>query len=244
MKVLVVADIHANWPALRTVLAAEPDADRILCLGDLVDYGPQPVECVAWAQGLDRLHWVLQGNHDRAVGLDEDPRCSASYRDLAEATRRYTLGLLAPNAKSFLAGLQPLRFFRLPETRVVACHALPRDPLYCYLTESSPVWAWTAELAAANHPDLLFLGHTHLPMHKRFGRTQVINPGSVGQPKDGDPRSAYAVWQDGTVSLRRVAYDLEETVHAYRSSGLDQMTVQRLCAVLRTGGQLPSSPAF
>ena len=91
MKVLIVSDIHANWTALRTILAAEQDYDKILCLGDLVDYGPQPFECVGWAAAkFQEGGWFLQGNHDWSVAYNADARCSKPYAHLAEATRKFT----------------------------------------------------------------------------------------------------------------------------------------------------------
>ena len=76
MKLLILSDIHANWPALQAVLAAEPDADSILCLGDLVNYGPQPAECVRWAMGLNSTAKIIQGDHDYSVGHDQELQCS------------------------------------------------------------------------------------------------------------------------------------------------------------------------
>lgn len=89
MKCLILSDIHGNWPALRAVLAAESDADQILCLGDIVNYGPQPGECVTWAMGLSSPSRVIQGNYDRAVGFDDDPHCSPVYAVLAEVAARF-----------------------------------------------------------------------------------------------------------------------------------------------------------
>jgi hypothetical protein len=83
MNLLIISDIHGNWPALRAVLEAEPDVDRTLCLGDLVGYGPQPFECVAWAKGILPPEWIIQGNHDLAIGANADPRCPAAYAPLA-----------------------------------------------------------------------------------------------------------------------------------------------------------------
>ncbi|MGA9778319.1 MAG: metallophosphoesterase family protein [Verrucomicrobiia bacterium] len=133
MKVLIVSDIHGNWPALRTVLEAEPKFDQILCLGDLVNYGSQPVECVTWAQEIASDAIVLQGNHDRALGLNLDPHCSAAYETLAAATQEITERMLTPELKAFLAGLRPLRRFHLDKAKCFACHASARDPLYHYL---------------------------------------------------------------------------------------------------------------
>lgn len=99
--------------------------------------------------------------------------------------------------------------------------------------------SWESELLVANEPDFLFLGHTHLPMKTRFRRTLVVNPGSVGQPKHGDPRAAYAVWENGEVALCRIDYDFEETIWAYKGLGLEAGVLHSLSETLRTGGDLP-----
>jgi putative phosphoesterase len=239
MKVLIVSDIHANWPALQAVLAAEPDAGQILCLGDLVNYGPQPAACVSWAIKTLKPGWLLQGNHDRAVALDADPHCSPAYMVAADATQQVSSRALTGLMKKYLAALEPAQSFRLDGAKCMACHASPSDPLYHYLTEKSALTIWESELVRAGYPDYLFMGHTHLPMKTQFQRTLVVNPGSVGQPKHGDSRAAYALWEDGRVTLHRVAYDVEKTVRAYNGLGLEPHLVDALCAVLRTGGDLP-----
>lgn len=240
MKLLILSDIHGNWPALQAVLHAEPDADEILCLGDLVNYGPQPVECVRWAMQRLGPDWTIQGNHDRAVGRNEDPHCSGPYQPLAAATQEITARLLPQEMKQFLSGLEPLQRFQLGEAVFLACHALPSEPLYHYLSASTPLPLWESEVRIAGHPDFLLLGHTHEPLQTRVRKTLVVNPGSVGQPKDGDARAAYAVWQDGRVTLRRAAYDVEQTIRAYAGLGLDAHTVEVLAEILRTGGHMPS----
>jgi predicted phosphodiesterase len=242
MKVLILSDIHANWPALEAVLAAEPDAGQILCLGDLVNYGPQPAACVSWAIKALKPGWLIQGNHDHAVALDADPHCSPAYQVAADATQQMSRRALTGLMKKFLAAQEPARTFRLDGAKCMACHASPSDPLYHYLTEKSSMPIWESELVRAGHPDFLFVGHTHLPMKTQFQRTLVVNPGSVGQPKHGDPRAAYALWEDGRVTLHRVAYDVEKTVHAYDGLGLEPHLVDALCTVLRTGGDLPEQP--
>lgn len=239
MKILILSDIHGNWPALQAVLAAESEGDQILCLGDLVNYGPQPVECVTWAMKTLTSDWLIQGNHDRAVAMDEDPRASTPYKALAAATQRISEQALSPEMKQFLAGLQPLQRFKLDEAVCVACHAVPSEPLYEYFPHNSPATLWESELNGINYPDFLFIGHTHLPGKTQFRRTLIVNPGSVGQPKDGDPRAAYAIWDDGKVTLHRAEYDVEQTVRAYDGLRLDSHTLNILAEVLRTGGHLP-----
>ncbi len=242
MKILIISDVHGNWPALRAVLEAESDADRILCLGDLVNFGPQPAECVAWAKELVPPAWVIQGNHDRAVALNEDPLCSPRFAALAAATQLVSEKSLASELKEFLAELQPSRRFEWKGAKCFACHAIPSEPLYGCLAETAPSPLWNAEVAAAGLPDFLFLGHTHLPMETRLMKTLIVNPGSVGLPQHGDPQAAYAVWDEGVVTLRRVAYEVEETIRAYGQLGTAPDALAQLTEVLRTGkGPLPKS---
>ncbi len=103
MKLLIISDIHGNWVALQAVLRAERHVDHILCLGDLVDYGPQPVECVKWAMKEAGNAWLLQGNHDRAVATGEDPRCSLPYRHLARVTQEFSTRALIDECEHFWA---------------------------------------------------------------------------------------------------------------------------------------------
>jgi len=259
MKCLVLSDVHGNWPALQAVLAAERDADQILCLGDLVNYGPQPAECVAWAMKLNPPNLVIQGNHDRAFALGVQQRGTPLYQPLAEAMQSATNYLLTPKAKTFLAALKPLQDFQWNETSCVACHTIYAHPLsYNFAERDAPGWNRT-ELSRMEtdmillghpdllfvmlgHPDFLFIGNSHLPMVKKFYGTLVINPGSVGQPLGGDPRAAYAIWQDGEVTLCRAAYDVEETVRAFGLLDLVEHIKQQLVEGLRTGRCLANSP--
>jgi predicted phosphodiesterase len=112
MKILVLSDLHGNLPALQAVLEAASDVDQILCLGDLVNYGPQPAECVRSAMETLTPDWLMQGNHDGAVALNEGARSSAAYQALAVATQEASAPLLTPEMKQFLAGLQPLQRFQ------------------------------------------------------------------------------------------------------------------------------------
>ena len=136
MKLLVISDIHGNWAALQAVLKAEPNVDRILCLGDLVDYGPEPVACVGWAlrqQGSNTI--LVQGNHDWGVAEKKDPRASPLYRELAAVTQTYCLTVLSPKMQTFLRSL--------PSCCLLSSR---REPLLCVPrdTERTPVslYAW------------------------------------------------------------------------------------------------------
>jgi putative phosphoesterase len=237
MKLLILSDIHGNWAALTSVLQAEGDADEILCLGDLVNYGPEPAACVAWAMQTRDKSIFIQGNHDWGVALKKDPRSSPPFRHLAACTQAFTLKALSQEMTHFLAKLKPSHAFERFGKRCVACHATPSDPLFRYLrTREKDL---EQEITLAGSPDFLFFGHTHWPLLKQIGKTTILNPGSVGQPKDGDTRAAYAVWKDGKLELRRITYPIESTVEAYARTPLDTPDVESLVAVLRTGGSLP-----
>jgi len=238
MKLLLISDLHANWPALQAVLSAAPSVDGVVCLGDLVNYGPHPAECVRWARTETIPVWIVQGNHDRAIGRDEDPRCSAPYRPLAAVMQRYTAGHLDAKAKTYLAGLPATTTVALGRTRLFLCHATPSNPHYAYLPPDAAPARWEAELTAAGQPDFLLVGHTHLSFVFRVGRTTIVNPGSVGQPKGGDPRAAYAIWQDGRITLKRAAYDIEAVAADLVACAPAEVAAQ-LVGVLRTGGELP-----
>ncbi len=239
MKLLILSDIHSNWSALQSVLDAESDSDKILCLGDLVDYGPEPAACVAWAMQQCGKSFFIQGNHDWGVAWKKDPRSSPPFRHLTASTQAFSLKELSEEMLHFLRALKPVDSFEMLGNRWVACHAAPSDPLFRYLRTAEKDLEY--EVAVAGSPDFLLFGHTHWPLLKRIGKTTIVNPGSVGQPKDGDTRAPYAVWEDGKVELRRVAYPIEATVQAYARTPLASSDVESLITVLRTGGTLPST---
>ena len=237
MQLLILSDIHGNWPALSAVLAAEPQANGVICLGDIVNYGPHPVPCVDWVHDNTKPGWVVQGNHDRALGCDEGPRCSTPYRELAADMQRFTRRQISLAAKDYLARL-PTNTTQVLEGAVFfLCHAAPTEPLYAYIAPDDTKH-WERECKFAGRPNFLLVGHTHLPIIHRIGRTTIVNPGSVGLPKNGDPRACYALWRDGDVVLRRVAYDVQSTVRDLAECATPD-TALRLTQVLLTGGALP-----
>jgi len=228
VRVLVVSDIHGNWPALEAVAAVPHDS--VVCLGDIVGYGPQPGECLRWlrANGVE----IVQGNHDRALADDVPPRCRPDFEWLATAAAGIARRQLDDEEKAFLRALPRTRRLVLDGRRVLILHATPADPLYSYLPPD--VEHWRAAVAGLE-ADMLLVGHTHLPFHFQLDGVHVVNPGSVGQSKDGDPRAAFAVIEDGTPSLERTPYSIERTVEGLRAAGLEAPAFGALAALLRTG---------
>src|SRR5262249_9482800 len=213
MKILVLADIHANWPALPAI---RESCDASLFLGDLVDYGSNPVPCVEWVEA--RATAAVRGNHDHAVAQRIVPRGGSGFRQLAAATRPLQWEALTPRHLKYLARMPVTRHLRLDGTRFALYHATPRHPMDEYLLDD-PV-AGKARLEGIE-ADVVCVGHSHVQFHLQINGLQVLNPGSVGQPRDGDPRCAYAIIEDGMIQLRRVEYDIDATIAHLRGAGVN-----------------------
>jgi predicted phosphodiesterase len=212
MRALVLFDIHGSIDALSAVeaevLRGSHHIDEIWVLGDLVDYGPAPQDVIAWVRRSATR--VVRGNHDHAMGTGEDCRSSPLYHDLSVATRTYFRNRLPAEDIAYLAGLPLLSSVTWrPDRDVLLVHATPRDPLFEYIPIDSPVATWRAALEPVNSPEHVMVGHTHDQFMRQAGSTTVVNPGSVGLPKDGDPRAAFAIFDNGRIELWRVAYDTD-----------------------------------
>jgi putative phosphoesterase len=227
MRVLVVSDIHGNPAALEAI--QEP-FDVCLCLGDLVEYGPDPGPCIEWARQTGAI--CVRGNHDHGAAQNVDVFGATGFRYLTMATRKATLPKLSKADRRFLADLPTTRMLTLGGMRFLMVHASPRDPLDEYVPPDPA--AWEARLIGIK-ADFVLVGHTHLPYKLRAGSTTVVNPGAVGLQRDGDPRARYAVIEDGKVELKRVEYDVEAAVAAIQAADLDLPAKQQLTDVYRQG---------
>jgi len=232
MRALVISDLHANWPALEAVLAAE-SFDRLLVVGDLVSYGPHAPEVVDCVRQQAML--AVRGNHDEALAHWVDCRCAPSSKPLAEATRARHREQLTLEQIAFLGELPPTASTSLDGRTLFAVHASPHDHFYRYTLTPGVADQLLAEETDDVDAEYVLLGHTHLPMIRRVGERVVVNPGRVGQPRDGDPRASYAVIEDDQVTLKRAAYDIEQTVGDLRKLRLEEDVTNRLIAILRAG---------
>ncbi|MGO9010121.1 MAG: metallophosphoesterase family protein [Bryobacteraceae bacterium] len=227
MRVLIISDLHAN---LESVRALPTNFDRLWVLGDLVNYGPNPAEVIEFVR--ENAAIVVRGNHDHSVGFDEDPRCSARFRAMAEETRRYTRSVLSEEQRQYLRNLRLNATTAVERSRFFMCHAVPRDPLFEYRQEESPLWQ-ADEVGSGI--DIELVGHIHIPFRRFLERRMVVNPGSVGQPKHGRAEACYAIWQDGKITLESSAYDVEQTVEKLRRLPLSPAVFDDLAFVLRNG---------
>ena len=236
-RVAVISDVHGNRHALDAVLAAVADdkPDELWCLGDLVGYGPRPNECCRTVAGHADL--CLAGNHDLVVlgSLSID-----DFAGEAAAAARWTQDVLEPDAREFLTELRPSG----RRDEVALFHGSARDPVWEYVLSEEAAW-WTLEATPA---PLVLVGHSHVPLaigldgdvlaggvapsetvvELDAGRW-LLNPGSVGQPRDGDPRAAYLLLETGQLAtFRRVEYPIERTQAEIREHGLPESLAARL----------------
>lgn len=232
MRILLLADLHANLAALEA--AAVEGFDRLICLGDLVGYGPSPNEVIRFIK--ERAFVAVRGDHDNALALDVDCHCLPDQKALAEATLAYQRTLLSNEELDWLRALPGSVAFTLDGYRFAAFHATPRNPLFGYeITPELPDDQLREQIEGVK-ADFILLGHTHLPMVRGIGSRVVVNPGSVGQPADGNPETSYAIIEDGVVELRRAKYDLSETIDALRKLPLGSELIDQLLSILEQGG--------
>jgi diadenosine tetraphosphatase ApaH/serine/threonine PP2A family protein phosphatase len=238
MLVAVVSDIHANLAALEAVLAAidEDETDALWCLGDLVGYGPRPNECTQLMQ--ERAATCLCGNHDLAVRGTLD---LWEFSGDAGIAARWTRTVLSKEALAFLNSLDPAG----KAAGVALFHGSARDPVWEYVLSGESA---LTTLLLTEEP-LVLVGHSHVALQIRLERDELggglapagtelelagsrclLNPGSVGQPRDGDPRAAYLLidLEARTARFRRVEYDIERTQAEMEAAGLPAALAQRL----------------
>jgi putative phosphoesterase len=228
MRILLIADIHANWPALK---ALDEPHDVCVCLGDLVDYALEPGPCIDWVR--QHARYTVRGNHDHGVAQNVPVFGRNGYKFLTGATRQVTRERVSPEDIRFLAGLPVSLAVTLDDTRFLLVHASPRDPLDEYAPPNAEFWARRLE---GVDTDVVCVGHTHHPYVLEVGEKLVINPGSLGQPRDGDPRGCYAIIEDNRVELKRFEYPVEATVRVIEESPLPEQTRAYLIDVFRIGG--------
>jgi putative phosphoesterase len=233
MRILLVADIHANWPALQ---ALQEPHDVCLCLGDLVEYGLEPAPCIDWVRR--QAHHTVRGNHDHGVAQAVPVNGRNGFKYLTTVTRSWTQQQLAAEDRRFLAVLPLTRMVTIEDTRFMLVHATPRDPLDEYAPGEVEFWTRRLEGVEA---DVICVGHTHQPYVLNVGDKLVINPGSLGQPRDGDPRASYALIEDNRVELKRLEYPIEETVKAVQESTLPDLAKEMLSEVYRLGKPVPKA---
>jgi putative phosphoesterase len=227
MRIAILSDIHGNLPALEAVLsdlAGQADIERVYCLGDLVGYAPFPNEVIERIRGA-RIPTII-GNYDDGTGFDRDD-CGCTYKEpeakaLGDQSFAWTKAHVTEENKAFLRSLAREIRLTFDGVRLLLVHGSPRR-VNEYLYEDRPDASFR-RLAASAGADAIFFGHTHIPYTKQVAEVLFVNVGSVGKPKDGDPRACYVVVEASAgqldVHFRRLSYPVERVVEAIRQSDL------------------------
>ena len=242
MRYAIISDIHGNHQALRAVKASlkKEQPDEVICLGDIVGYGAEPGLCLR--ETLELCRTVVAGNHDHGVaGRLETSFFSANARKAVE----WTAKILDPAEKKLLYDLSLLKELSRPDGTFVVAHSAPEQP---------QEWRYILSMDEAEYQfehfsqALCFVGHSHLPVFWQLGsggecsiagreylrleqgNRYIINAGSVGQPRDGDPRACYAVYdsQRREIIIRRVEYDIAQAQQRIITAGLPARLAERL----------------
>jgi putative phosphoesterase len=227
MLVIILGDVHANLPALQAVLKDIKKfgkVDYILHPGDLVGYGPNPNEVCELAAGLKNFISVL-GNHDRAV-LDKNYE---GFNPVAREAIEWTAKELTKKNIDWIGKIPKFRALKLDFLNVFLVHGSPRNYLDEYVYPDTPPDT-LLEFLRMTEAHVIVLGHTHIPFLREFGNKIILNVGSVGQPRDRDPRACYAVLDTEKlkISFVRVEYDIDQTARSIRVAGLPGSLADRL----------------
>lgn len=232
MRILMISDVHANWPALQAI--DEPH-DVCLFLGDAVEYGLEPGPCIDWL--CRHAHYAVRGNHDHGLAQSVTIEGRSGYKHLTGVTRPINWARLTACQRRYLTNLPVSRYLNIANKTFLLVHATPRDPLDEYGPGEVDFWRRRLDGISA---DVVCVGHTHTPFVLEADGKLVINPGSVGLPRDGDPRGSYAIYEDGQVTLKRFDYPIEQTLATIEQSELPASSRQLLASAF-SHGQLNGS---
>lgn len=227
MRLLVLSDVHSNLTALERVLDDAGSFDVLVCAGDIVGYGPDPGDCVERLRGLDVRS--VSGNHDLSVTAGERP--ISHFNVYAAAAVEINRRLLNHAQLRWLEGLPKGLEFDIEGKKVSVFHGSPDRPIWEYVFPSEAELR-AGEFFEATGAYLLILGHTHVPFVHRLDGRVLMNPGSVGQPRDGNPKASYMLVDvaDGgiEVTYRRVEYDIDSVASRITRLGIPEVLAVRL----------------
>ena len=237
-RIVIFGDLHANWEALLALQQAEPRPDAVLCLGDIVGYGPDPKRCLdAVRAGTTHL---IRGGHDLAVGRLASATTAGASDDgeseLLEATWAHTRSLLSAKDRDYLASLPTELTVGISGARFRLTRLLPDDLEAETQMLITVPQARLRELFSDVDADVILLGGPHIPALRQVDNRLIVCPGSMGFPRYGVPDPTFVTWEDGRVQIHHLHYHPEDTVRKLSLLPLAPEHVLSLQAVLRTGG--------
>ncbi len=234
MRILIISDVHGNDVALRTILNKE-NYDEVWFLGDITDYGPSPEICIDMLKDLKPEIWIT-GNHDYANAFGVDCRCGEKTHELSVYTREnITQKRISKEDLKLLRSLPTAMEIELNGNHLYFVHGCPANPLYGYMFTFRRE-CMKNEIGREINATHLFYGHTHYPV-KGFEHLHFLNPGSVGQPRDGNPKASYAIYdtENEIFTLKRMSYDVLKTIEKLKALNLESKFEKFLISILKNG---------
>lgn len=223
MKIAVISDIHSNYEALSSVInhIEKQDIDHIFCCGDLIGYNSRPNEVIEYLR--EKSIESVRGNHDEA--LFERP---SNFNLTAKKCLDVNKSLLTEQNLQYLRELDYKKEHELKGKTILQVHGSPNDPIHAYIYRESVDKKFIEEQGTTQ--DIVLMGQTHQPYVKKVGNILFVNPGSVGQPRDGDPRASYAVvdLDANEASIIRREYDIDCTVEHNNQTDIPSEVGERL----------------
>ncbi len=246
MKILILSDIHANWYALEAILDKE-SYDALIFLGDVVDFGPNPRNCMKFLINSSKGRFGgVRGDHDHAMAYGIDSKCPGELNAISDITREWGESFLSSEEIGFLRRLPLDNEFSINEMNFELVHGsgldrgsdLGRRKLCkCKAKSGDPYCNYYSDVIdEEKERKFILIRHSHKPFIKTIGDTTILNPGSVGQPRDFNPCASYAVIENGTPYIRRVTYDIERTAKDLNKSALPKHLTSKLVSMLVVGG--------
>ncbi len=224
MKLLILSDIHANYPALEAVINVEKKYNKIIFLGDVVDYGPHPKECIEFVK--NNVDYAICGNHDYALAFNKDCNSMNSFREYSVETRKWHKNILSQDDIKFLQSLPIEANINIAEKYFFLTHATPFGGISKYLTESE----LEEEIRLLPHKYVL-LGHTYRQYSKYIYGTFICNPGSVSLSRESN-KACYAVLENDKFILKHIDYDVQLTINDLMKSPIPQHCKEGLSKIL------------
>ena len=225
MKIAFISDIHSNIHALSAVIEEieKENVDEIYCCGDIVGYNAFPGECIELVDKYVKAS--VRGNHDHAT-INGD---TSWFNEYGVAGINYCRKVLSDEKIKFLESLPTHLHFNREGIKFYMVHGSPRNELFEYIFPSTSEETFE-EFSISVDANVVVLGHTHIPMKRKIGETLFLNPGSVGQPRDGNPKASFVIFdcKNKEAVFRRVNYNIEEAKRAIIDKGLPLLLAERL----------------
>jgi protein phosphatase len=226
MRTLIIADIHGNVAPLEKVLKEET-YDLLICLGDMVDYGPFPNEVVQIIK--ENANLCVMGNHDYSVAFDKEcPGTTREFKEITYKLREYFSYQIDSENLQFIKSLPYFIEEDIDNSRIFAVHASAKDPLGDYVTFDLGIEFIKEKMIINDNYKKVLYGHTHRSGIIKIGDTEVINPGSLGFPRERHPFPTYGIIENGKFEVKRVSYDREKLIREIKNFRIPDSIITKL----------------